>query len=113
MLSIALPLSAQVAGRLTGSAVDPNGDAVAGAAITLRVAGSTVPVLATVSTSEGLFVLPDVRPDYYDLSVVAPGFQALASPPGVGSDPGDVVVWDLGPRKEEPGSIKLPAAQGR
>ena len=30
---------------------------------------------------------------------VAPGFQALASPPGVGSDPGDVVVWDLAPRE--------------
>jgi WD40 repeat protein len=31
---------------------------------------------------------------------VAPGFQALASPPGRGSDAGDVVVWDLAPRKE-------------
>ncbi|HYR91195.1 MAG TPA: TonB-dependent receptor [Terriglobia bacterium] len=75
-LLMALPLAAQVAGRLTGSAVDANGDAVAGAAVTLRLAGSTVPVLATVSTSEGLFVLPDVRPDYYDLNVVAPGFRA-------------------------------------
>jgi WD40 repeat protein len=28
----------------------------------------------------------------------APGFPALASSPGSGSDPGDVVVWDLGPR---------------
>jgi hypothetical protein len=27
--------------------------------------------------------------------LVAPGFGALASPPGRGSDPGDVVVWDL------------------
>jgi WD40 repeat protein len=30
--------------------------------------------------------------------LVAPGFQALAWPPGRGSDPGDVVVWDVGPR---------------
>jgi hypothetical protein len=30
--------------------------------------------------------------------LVAPGFEALASPPGRGSDPGDVVVWDLGAR---------------
>jgi WD40 repeat protein len=29
----------------------------------------------------------------------APGYQALASPPGLGSDPGDVLVWDLAPRK--------------
>jgi WD40 repeat protein len=29
---------------------------------------------------------------------VAPGFRALSSPPGMGSDPGDVVVWDLGTR---------------
>jgi WD40 repeat protein len=28
----------------------------------------------------------------------APGFQALSSPPGAGSDPGDVVVWDLSSR---------------
>jgi WD40 repeat protein len=32
--------------------------------------------------------------------LVAPGFHALASPPGRGSDPGDVVVWDLAPRKD-------------
>jgi WD40 repeat protein len=31
--------------------------------------------------------------------LVAPGFGAMASPPGQGSDPGDVVVWDLTPRK--------------
>jgi WD40 repeat protein len=30
--------------------------------------------------------------------LVAPGFQALASPPGQGSDPGNVVVSDIGPR---------------
>jgi WD40 repeat protein len=29
----------------------------------------------------------------------APGFQGLASPAGSGTDAGDVVVWDLGPRK--------------
>jgi hypothetical protein len=29
---------------------------------------------------------------------VAPGFAALASRPGRGSDPGDVLVWDLSPR---------------
>jgi WD40 repeat protein len=30
--------------------------------------------------------------------LVAPGFQALASPPGTGSDPGEVVLWSLGAR---------------
>ena len=30
--------------------------------------------------------------------LVAPGFGALACPPGRGSEPGDVVVWDLAPR---------------
>ena len=76
LLGAALSLRAQVAGRLTGSVVDSNDDAVPRAVITLRQAGGTVPVLTTVSTSEGLFVLPDVRPDYYDLNVGAPGFQA-------------------------------------
>jgi WD40 repeat protein len=31
----------------------------------------------------------------------APGFQALASAPGVGSDPAHVIVWDLAPRTEK------------
>jgi WD40 repeat protein len=30
---------------------------------------------------------------------LAPGLGALASRPGMGSDPGDVIVWDLAPRK--------------
>jgi WD40 repeat protein len=30
---------------------------------------------------------------------VASGFHALSSPPGMGSDPGDVAVWDLTPRQ--------------
>ena len=45
--------------------------------------------------------------------LVAPDFRGLASPPGVGSDPGDVVVWDLRERKEGPVSIKTPAPQGQ
>lgn len=31
--------------------------------------------------------------------LVAPGFEGLASPPGRGSDPGDVIVWDLADRE--------------
>jgi WD40 repeat protein len=31
--------------------------------------------------------------------LVAPGFLALASPPGKGSDAGNVIVWDLGARR--------------
>jgi WD40 repeat protein len=33
--------------------------------------------------------------------LVAPGFDAIASPPGLGSDPGDVMVWDLGVRGQK------------
>jgi WD40 repeat protein len=45
--------------------------------------------------------------------LVAPGFGALASPPGMGSDPGDVLVWDLGPRDEKGGAINRPSSHPR
>ena len=49
-----------------------------------------------IATQQELFMLRGPMAGW----LVAPGFQALASPPGHGSDPGDVVVWVLAPRNE-------------
>src|SRR5450755_4579842 len=65
---------AQVSGRLTGSVADASGAAVAGAAVNLLLPGGSKPVLATVTTPEGLFSFTGVRPTSYDLVVESKGF---------------------------------------
>ncbi len=75
LLAMVAPVSAQVAGRLTGSVVDPEGQAVPSATIRLMLPEGTAPMLATVTTTDGIFNLTAVRPDFYDLVVEAPGFQ--------------------------------------
>ena len=67
-------LRAQLAGRLSGSITDAAGAAVPGAAVELFLAGGASPVLAGTATAEGLYLFTSVRPDFYDLSVKAPGF---------------------------------------
>lgn len=78
VLSIALSGLAlcQVAGRLTGTIVDPSGASVAGAEVNLYLAGGKTPVLSTRTTSEGIFDFNAVRPDTYRLEVRAPGFNS-------------------------------------
>ncbi|MEK7406389.1 MAG: TonB-dependent receptor [Acidobacteriota bacterium] len=68
-------LPAQVTGRLSGSVLDPTGSAVPGAKVDLLLAGGSTPVLSFTTTSEGLFTMIGVRPDFYDLVVEAAGFQ--------------------------------------
>src|SRR5262245_30933744 len=75
LVSISIPLLAQVSGRLTGTVAGPLGTAVPRVTIRLSVAGSTVPVLEAVTTSDGFFNVPGLRPEYYDLEVEAAGFQ--------------------------------------
>src|SRR5262245_42247228 len=75
LLTLVLPLEAQVSGRVTGSVVDANGSAVPEAAVSLFFSGGKTPVLATATTSSGLFTLTGIRPDSYDLTVQGSGFQ--------------------------------------
>jgi len=65
---------AQVAGRLTGSVTDASGASVANATVNLYVPGGKSPILSTKTTTEGLFEIPTVRPDVYELGVQAAGF---------------------------------------
>src|SRR5215510_9465824 len=74
-LFMATPLWSQVGGRLAGYVTDPNGKLVPAAAVDLTLTGGTDSVLRTVTTAAGLFQFNDVRPESYDLTVHAMGFQ--------------------------------------
>src|SRR5260370_3280855 len=65
---------AQVAGRISGSVTDSSGAAIPGATVNLLLPGGSKPLLATVTTPEGLFSFTNVRPESYDLTVDAKGF---------------------------------------
>jgi hypothetical protein len=67
--------NAQVAGRLTGSVVDPTGAAVPGASVSVFVAGGKEPVLTGSTNEAGLFSFPAVRPETYDVTITATGFN--------------------------------------
>src|SRR6516162_9052476 len=67
--------NAQVAGRLTGSVIDATGAAVPGASVSVFVAGGKEPVLTGSTNAAGLFSFPAVRPETYDISISATGFN--------------------------------------
>jgi len=64
----------QVAGRLTGSVVDPSDANVPNATVSLFLPGGKSAVLRTRTTSDGIFDFTSVRPDKYRLEVQATGF---------------------------------------
>jgi hypothetical protein len=66
--------NAQITGRITGSVEDPSGAAIPRATVNLLLHGGQRPLLATITTPEGLFVIESVRPELYDLTVEAAGF---------------------------------------
>src|SRR5216683_5400450 len=65
---------AQVTGRISGSVTDSSGAAIPNATVNLVLPGGAKPVLATVTTPEGLFSFTNVRPISYDLTVESKGF---------------------------------------
>ncbi|MBZ5727529.1 MAG: TonB-dependent receptor [Acidobacteriia bacterium] len=78
-LLVAVGLSAaalygQVAGRLSGSVVDPTGASVPNAAVSVFLAGGKEPVLTGKTNEAGLFAFATVRPETYDVSIEAAGF---------------------------------------
>ena len=91
LLGACATLSAQVTGRLTGSVVDPTGSTVPDAAVSLLLAGGSRPVLRATTTTEGLFSLIGVRPEFYDLTVEATGF-GKHTVRGIKVDPGRETV---------------------
>ena len=71
---LAAGLSAQVAGRLSGSVVDQSGAPVPGATVNVYVAGGKEPLLTGNTNQEGLFLFSTVRPGTYDVGIEAQGF---------------------------------------
>ena len=67
-------LNAQVAGRLSGSVVDPTGAVIPGATVNVYVPGGKEPVLQGHTNEAGLFLFIAVRPETYDVGVEAQGF---------------------------------------
>src|SRR5436853_3218447 len=64
----------QFSGRVTGTVVDATGAAVPGADVQLSLNGGAKALLATRTSSDGIYHFIGVRPSYYDLSVEARGF---------------------------------------
>src|SRR3954452_1771577 len=79
LASAALMLSAaawgQISGTLAGSVADQTGAGIPGAKVSLFLRGGNTPVVQTATTVEGIFRIPAVRPDFYNLVVEAQGFN--------------------------------------
>ena len=79
LTSAALILSAaawgQISGTLAGSVTDQTGAGIPGAKVSLFLRGGNTPVVQTATTVEGIFRIPAVRPDFYNLVVEAQGFN--------------------------------------
>ncbi len=67
---------------LSGSLVDPQGHAVAGAAVELT-SSSTGAVRHVSTNSQGLYEIPGLQPGRYELRVTAPGFGVSAQSLGL------------------------------
>ncbi|HLH32172.1 MAG TPA: carboxypeptidase regulatory-like domain-containing protein, partial [Terriglobia bacterium] len=75
MLALAVPVSAQFSGRVSGVVVDPTGGVVPNAQVDLYLAGGAKPLLSTTTTGEGLYDFLAVRPGEFDVTVESPGFN--------------------------------------
>src|SRR5437667_6889842 len=62
-------------GRLTGNVVDPNGGVVAGATVTAKNQATGVQAPSTTTSGEGTFVIADLLPGKYTVSVEGSGFK--------------------------------------
>src|SRR6266508_1004464 len=65
-------------GRLTGSVVDPNGQVVAGATVTAKNQATGVEVPSTTTNGEGVFVISNMDPGKYTVTVAGAGFKNQA-----------------------------------
>jgi outer membrane receptor protein involved in Fe transport len=74
VLSLAVAAIAQTSASLSGTVHDPQGNAVAGAKVTLTNTGGTTQ-LDTTSNSEGFYIFPIIQPGTYIVTIEATGFK--------------------------------------
>src|ERR1035438_4402129 len=75
ILLAAMPLSAQSAGTIRGSVLDPSGAAIANAAIQIQNPVSRYSQ-TTKTDGQGNFVFANIPYNPYHVSAVAPGFES-------------------------------------
>jgi hypothetical protein len=75
LFALAVPVSAQFSGRLSGTVVDSTGAVVPNADVNLYLAGGSRALLSLRTTADGLYTFIGVRPAEYDLTAEAPGFN--------------------------------------
>jgi hypothetical protein len=90
LLITPIGLSAQSAGKLTGTATDKTGGVIPNAAVVLTE-DSTHTTYKSVTTSQGIYSFPEVAPGTYSVTVSAPGFKEY-SQTGVRIDVGQAVT---------------------
>ena len=78
LLATSAIVSAQVAGRLSGTVVDPSGAPIPNATVSLILGGGTNAVVKSTSNGEGSFLFPSIRPEVYDVVFEANGFRKNA-----------------------------------
>ena len=78
LLAVGSPfLMGQISGRISGTVSDQTGAVLPDASVSLRLPGSDKDLFATSTNADGLFALPGVRPDSYDVVVAKSGFKTL------------------------------------
>ena len=75
--ALAIALSAQQVGQITGSVLDPSGGFVAGATVTAKE-NATGFERETLTDTAGRYVLPALRPAEYVVTARAPGFKLFS-----------------------------------
>jgi outer membrane receptor protein involved in Fe transport len=68
-------LGQETKGRLTGSVVDPNGQVVAGATVTVKNQATGIEAPSTTTNGEGVFVISSLDPGKYTVTVAGSGFK--------------------------------------
>ncbi|MGH9831360.1 MAG: carboxypeptidase regulatory-like domain-containing protein, partial [Blastocatellia bacterium] len=63
-------------GQITGKVTDPGGAAIAGATITIK-STATLSERNTTTNSQGIYVLPNLQPGLYEMTVSANGFAPV------------------------------------
>ena len=78
LLLISLPASGQDTGYISGTVIDKSGAAIVGAEVTVTNVGGTL--TRTTATNEvGVYTVPGLPGDTYNLSVTAKGFQRFTA----------------------------------